>query len=219
MGTAVDGLQAARSQRNVSGERRGSVLCKPSAGAQREALQQIGLRDRHAPKINSVPCRRGRVLRARGDRRIRPRSLPSMPPALTLHDGVARCGPHRQHRGGRAATACLRKLIATRKGRHSLRERVAVEHLLAHLGRKQGRRARYLGVRRNRYDARRAATVVNLETIHRLLAAAAQLLVIQTVCRSRRGLSRTRTPCSRLPTEGLGGWHHLVRHVWPQNMA
>lgn len=51
----------------------------------------------------------------------------------------------------------LRKLIATRKGRHHLRERVAVEHQLAHLGRKQGRRARYRGVRKNLYDARRAA--------------------------------------------------------------
>lgn len=67
----------------------------------------------------------------------------------------------------------LRKLTATRKGRHLLRERVAVEHRLAHLGRKQGRRARYLGVRKNQYDARRAAAVVNLETIHRQLAIAA----------------------------------------------
>jgi len=49
----------------------------------------------------------------------------------------------------------LRKLIATPKGRHRLRERVAVEHRLARLGRKQGQRARYLGVRKNLYDARR----------------------------------------------------------------
>lgn len=67
----------------------------------------------------------------------------------------------------------LRKLISTPKGRQQLRERVAVEHRLAHLGRKQGRRARYLGVRKNQYDARRAATVVNLETIHRQLQEAA----------------------------------------------
>jgi len=67
----------------------------------------------------------------------------------------------------------LRKLTATPKGRHQLRERVAVEHRLAHLGRKQGRRARYLGVRKNQFDARRAATVVNLETIHRRLPEAA----------------------------------------------
>ena len=61
----------------------------------------------------------------------------------------------------------LRKLIATPKGRQRLRERVAVEHRLAHVGRKQGRRARYNGSRKNLFDLRRAATVVNLETIHR----------------------------------------------------
>jgi hypothetical protein len=67
----------------------------------------------------------------------------------------------------------LRKLIATPIGRERLRERVAVEHRLAHLGRKQGRRARYLGVRKNLFDVRRAACVVNLETIHRVVAKAA----------------------------------------------
>ena len=60
----------------------------------------------------------------------------------------------------------LRKLAATPNGRERLRERVAVEHRLAHVGRKQGRRARYLGVRKNLFDVRRAAAVVNLETIH-----------------------------------------------------
>lgn len=67
----------------------------------------------------------------------------------------------------------LRKLVATPKGRKRLRERVAVEHRLAHLGRKQGRRARYVGVRKNLFDVRRAASVVNLETIHRVIARAA----------------------------------------------
>ena len=65
----------------------------------------------------------------------------------------------------------LRKLIATSKGRDQLRERVLVEHRLAHVGRKQGRRARYRGTRKNLFDLRRASTVVNLETIHRRLAA------------------------------------------------
>lgn len=67
----------------------------------------------------------------------------------------------------------LRKLVATPKGRERLRERVAVEHRLAHIGRKQGRRARYLGVRKNLFDVRRAACVVNLETIHRVISRAA----------------------------------------------
>lgn len=67
----------------------------------------------------------------------------------------------------------LRKLVATPIGREQLRERVAVEHRLAHVGRKQGRRARYRGVRKNLFDLRRASAVVNLETINRRLARAA----------------------------------------------
>jgi Transposase DDE domain/Transposase domain (DUF772) len=67
----------------------------------------------------------------------------------------------------------LRKLVASSKGRERLRERVKVEHALAHLSRKQGRRARYRGVRKNVFDLRRHAAVVNLETIHRRHAAAA----------------------------------------------
>ena len=66
----------------------------------------------------------------------------------------------------------LRKLIATPRGRERLRERTAVEHRLAHVARKQGRRARYRGVRNNLFDLRRAASVINLETIHRAEIAA-----------------------------------------------
>ena len=61
----------------------------------------------------------------------------------------------------------LRKLVASPKGRERLRERIKVEHSLAHLSRKQGRRARYLGIRKNVFDLRRHAAVVNLEAIHR----------------------------------------------------
>jgi Transposase DDE domain/Transposase domain (DUF772) len=64
----------------------------------------------------------------------------------------------------------LRKHIATPRGRSKLRERVAVEHKLAHLVRRQGRRARYRGVRKNLFDVRRAAALQNLETIQRKAA-------------------------------------------------
>ena len=66
----------------------------------------------------------------------------------------------------------LRKLVASPKGRERLRERVKIEHALAHLARKQGRRARYLGIRKNLFDLRRHAAVVNLEAVHRALCAA-----------------------------------------------
>ncbi len=65
----------------------------------------------------------------------------------------------------------LRKLVATSRGRERLRERVPVEHSLAHIVRRQGRRARYRGTRKNLFDLRRTAAVQNLETIHRRLTA------------------------------------------------
>jgi len=65
----------------------------------------------------------------------------------------------------------LRKRLATRKGRKQLRQRVQVEHKLAHISQRQGRRARYLGLRGNLYDLRRAATIQNLETTQRKIAA------------------------------------------------
>jgi hypothetical protein len=64
----------------------------------------------------------------------------------------------------------LRKLIATPRGRERLRERVPVEHRLAHLARKQGPRARYRGTRSNLFDLRRHSAVINLEVLHNLHA-------------------------------------------------
>ncbi len=55
----------------------------------------------------------------------------------------------------------------TPHGRAKLRERVKVEHTLAHVGRWQGRRARYLGQRKNLFDLRRVAVVHNLHVIAR----------------------------------------------------
>jgi DDE family transposase/transposase-like protein DUF772 len=65
----------------------------------------------------------------------------------------------------------LRKQIATSAGRKRLRKRVGIEHRLAHISQRQGRRARYRGVRRNLFDLRRAAALQNLETIQRKMAA------------------------------------------------
>jgi hypothetical protein len=67
----------------------------------------------------------------------------------------------------------LREQIASVSGRERLRQRVAVEHRLAHFARKQGPRARYRGSRKNLFDARRHAAVLNLETVNRVDARAA----------------------------------------------
>jgi len=64
----------------------------------------------------------------------------------------------------------LRRMQKTKPGRQRLRERVAVEHRLAHIAQRQGPRARYLGARKNLYDLRRAAIIQNLETAQRKAA-------------------------------------------------
>ncbi len=56
----------------------------------------------------------------------------------------------------------LRARQRTVEGRAQLRKRIPVEHGLAHLGASQGKRARYLGVRKNLFDLRRHAAVFNL---------------------------------------------------------
>jgi Transposase DDE domain/Transposase domain (DUF772) len=61
----------------------------------------------------------------------------------------------------------LRQRQLTPQGRTQLRERVAVEHTLAHIGQWQGKRARYHGLRKNLFDLRRYAVVHNLHVIAR----------------------------------------------------
>lgn len=67
----------------------------------------------------------------------------------------------------------LRQRQLTKAGRAKLRQRVAVEHSLAHLGHWQSKRARYIGLRKNLFDLRRTAVVHNLHVWARLLEQAA----------------------------------------------
>jgi len=64
----------------------------------------------------------------------------------------------------------LRKMSETKAGRQRFRERVPVEHSLARIGQRQGRRARYNGARKNTYDMRRAGIIQNLEIVQRRAA-------------------------------------------------
>lgn len=64
----------------------------------------------------------------------------------------------------------MRTMSKSPTGRQRFRERVPVEHRLAHIGQRQGRRARYFGARKNLYDLHRAAIIQNLETAQRKAA-------------------------------------------------
>jgi len=61
----------------------------------------------------------------------------------------------------------LRKEIQTSAGRAALRKRTTIEHKLAHISQRQGNHARYVGVRKNTFDLRRASAIQNLELLHR----------------------------------------------------
>lgn len=61
----------------------------------------------------------------------------------------------------------MRKLQRTPAGRAKLRARSRVEHRLAHVTRRQGRRARYRGTRKNLFALRRAAIIHNLQVLSR----------------------------------------------------
>ena len=80
----------------------------------------------------------------------------------------------RAHGRGVAAHPGERRLVGLRQrqttpaGRAKLSERVAVEHVLAHVGRWQGRRARYRGARKALFDLRRCAVVHDLHVLARL---------------------------------------------------
>jgi hypothetical protein len=62
----------------------------------------------------------------------------------------------------------LRQRQTTQSGREKLRERVSVEHSLAHIGHWQGDRARYIGLGKNLFDLRRMAVVHNLHVLARM---------------------------------------------------
>lgn len=74
--------------------------------------------------------------------------------------------------GQEALLLQLRRLKTTRVGRAQLRQRIAVEHALAHVCRRQGPRARYKGERMNVLDLRRIASVENLHVLDRMERAA-----------------------------------------------
>ena len=63
----------------------------------------------------------------------------------------------------------LQQRQLTTAGRTKLRERVAVEHFLSHIGRWQGDQARYVGSRKNLFDLRRTAVVHNLHVLAKIV--------------------------------------------------
>jgi Transposase DDE domain/Transposase domain (DUF772) len=151
--------------------RRGLVVCRPWIAKNGKHFPKsafaINLRDR------TITCPAGERQRFVLDSAVEF-------PAETCHACPlrAKCTDAGPGRGRKVAIAAnealqqqLRKRAATPAGRRQLRERVPVEHRQAHTCRRQGRRARYVGTRKNVFDLRRASAVSNLEVISRKLDA------------------------------------------------
>lgn len=149
----------------------GEVICKPWASHNGSAFTKAAFR--FNMRDLTISCPAGEV------EQIRFGSVVEFDPEV--------CDPCRLREKCSAATAGversvaiatnkrlqhkLRLLQASPRGRAKLRQRAAVEHRLAHLSRRQGRRARYRGVRKkNLFDLRRASAIQNFETIQRKAA-------------------------------------------------
>jgi hypothetical protein len=142
------------------------VLCKPfplrNAGRFTKAdfILDMGEQSITGPEGQKVPLRLGRVAHfpeaACEDCRSRSKCTAAKTAgrSLSIHPAEPLLLELRQRR-------------AEPDGRAALRERVYVEHGLAAISRSQGRRARYLGVRKNLFDLRRHAAVANLHTAAR----------------------------------------------------
>jgi hypothetical protein len=151
--------------------RKGLVVCRPWIAKNGEHFSktafEINMRDR------TITCPAGEQQRFTLDSTVEF-------PAATCHACPlrAKCTDAGPGRGRKVAIAAneplqhqLRKRAATPSGRRQLRERVPIEHRQAHTCRRQGRRARYLGTRKNEFDLRRASATCNLEVISRRLEA------------------------------------------------
>ncbi len=147
----------------------GDVVCRPWASRNGQhfpkSLFQINIRDR------TIACPEGHTERFEFGSTVEfdPELCDRCPQRGKCTDSSPGHGRTVSIADNEALQKRLQKLARSPSGRKRLRERVAVEHALAHAGRRQGRRARYVGVRANLFDWRRAAALTNLETIHRQL--------------------------------------------------
>jgi hypothetical protein len=147
----------------------GDIVCRPWRGAGAKP----GLFGKRDFKVNvrdsTITCPAG--------------ELEPFEPGAVVHFDPEACGPCKLRASctqaatgkGRSVTMSddervqkrLRLRLTSRVGRAELRQRVDVEHRLAHLANRQGPKARYMGTRRNVFDLRRLSSVQNLEVIAR----------------------------------------------------
>ena len=146
--------------------RRGKIVCKPwkshNGSLFPKSAFTLNLRDRtiECPQGHVQPFSFGTVVEFDADVCDR---CPVRPQCTTAEVGHGRSVAIAENE---RLQARLRKQIQTAAGREALRERTIIEHKLAHISQRQGNEARYVGVRKNTFDLRRASAIQNLETLH-----------------------------------------------------
>ena len=148
--------------------RRGKIVCKPWTSRNGQPVSQVGLHAQSSATARS----RARTDRCNG---FSFGTVVEFDPDVCDRCRLrAQCTTAEFGHGRSVAIAeneplqqRLRKQIQTSAGRGALRERTMIEHKLAHISQRQGNHARYVGVRKNTFDLRRASAIQNLETLHR----------------------------------------------------
>ena len=147
--------------------RRGKIVCKPWKSHNGDLFPKsaftLNLRDR------TIACPNGQV------QPFTVGTVVEFDPDVCDHCALRSACTTAERGNGRSVAIAeneqlqqrLRKQIQTPAGRATLRERTTIEHKLAHISQRQGNRARYVGVRKNTFDLRRASAIQNLETLHR----------------------------------------------------
>ena len=146
--------------------RRGKIVCKPWTSHNGALFPKSAFTLISATAPSRAPMARcSRSRSARGSRSI-PRSvIPARYAVSARLRSTAAAAPLRSPRMRRCSSACAHRYRA--RPAAALRERTTIEHKLAHISQRQGNRARYVGIRKNTFDLRRASAIQNLETLHR----------------------------------------------------
>jgi len=146
--------------------RRGRIVCKPWKSSNGRLFPKsaftLNLRDR------TITCPEGQV------QRFAVGTVVEFDPDVCDHCAVRACCTTAEFGHGRSVAIAeneplqhrLRNQIQTSAGREALRERAMIEHKLAHISQRQGNGARYVGIRKNTFDLRRASAIQNLDTLH-----------------------------------------------------
>jgi hypothetical protein len=142
-----------------------AILCKPWSQPATELFAKTDFDINIARK--TITCPAGHTVRIEFGKtaKFSPEVCGPCPLRANCTEAAPERGRHVQIAPDEPLQKKLRLAIAKPSGRERLRGRVMIEHRLAHHTRKQGRRARYRGLRKNLFVARRHAATINLEQI------------------------------------------------------